>query len=863
MSGARLEIIVRETGGMERCGEMVTVSVPCARGAVKAGQPLSVSGPVGKEQPCQGRVLKLWPDGSVKWLLVDFAASAGAGEVAKYRLAAHEKGVPVSDQVQVLSGDDDWQVDTGKARFIVDAREFRPFKSVRIGGEELLRPGKSLCTLGLDGVPEAVALIDAVELEEAGPLRAVLRISGRFDQVPGAKARFFCRLHFFSGSSAVRIEYTLHNPGPARHGGGLWDLGDEGSLQFSSLRFSFCREGGGADIHCLPAPGILPLELPGGSRFSLYQESSGGKNWRSPVHRNRNGQVPMERCGYLAEADGKEIAAGARATPVLWEGTGGQGIALAVPTFWQEFPGEVAVADGALHFSPFPARFPEAHELQGGEQKTRLFWVDFSAKREGAARALNPLQAHAAPSLYLESGIFADLPGKDDLVDRFSGANGLFSKRESADEYGWRNFGDIHADHEAVYQADPGTFVSHYNNQYDFIAGLYRKFFATGDGGWRELAGDLSRHVRDIDLYHTDQDREEYNHGLFWHTDHHVDAGNSSHRSFSREHLKVKPAHLCGGGPGAEHCYTTGLMLHYFQTGNADFKDAVIALANWELSALAGPQTLLAAAKRGIGNLNYWRSAKGSGKLFPRYPLTRGTGNAVTACLDAFEVGGGRSFLDKSEELVRGALHPEDDIDARNLLDAEVAWSYTVLLAALAKFLDKKFEVGELDAGFSYGRAGLLAYAEWMLVNEYPYLDKPELLEYPNETWAAQDLRKSVVLYQAARYATSCRQRAAFAERARFYYDYSSRELEKHQSSRFSRPIVLILQNGWVGSRLTGAAMQPEACLGEAASSFTGASTPSITLSAVAARTATDLMAVLGRTSLARELAWLRARLSK
>lgn len=860
MSRTNFKILVRESAGVDRRGESVTVSVPCPRGAVAPDQTLSVSGPLDKEQPCQGRVLKAWPDGSAKWLLVDFAASVAAGEVAEYRLKVGGEITPVADPVQVRPGDDCWQVDTGKAVFLVDARLFRPFQAVRIGGEEVLRPGESVCRLSLDGEPGAAAAVDAVTLEQAGPLRAVLRIAGRFDHAPAAKARFSCRLHFFAGSSAVKIQYTIHNPTAARHRGGLWDLGDPGSLQFKSFRFSFCGNQAGAEIHCLVAPGETPLALPGHSDFSLYQESSGGTNWRSPVHRNSLGQVPMQRSGYLAEGDGQEIGAGLRATPVVWHGAGESGTALAVPSFWQEFPGEIAVAGGKLNFSPFPARFPDRHELQGGEQKTHQFWVDFATGREGLVWALNPLQAHAAPALYLESRIFPDLPGEDDLIDRFSSGKDLLGKRESADEYGWRNFGEIHADHESVYHKGPEHFVSHYNNQYDFIAGLYRKFFATGDTGWRDLASDLSGHVRDIDLYHTDQDREEYNHGLFWHTDHYVDAGNSSHRSFSRQHLQLKPPHLCGGGPGAEHCYTTGLTLHYFQTGNPDFKDAVISLASWELLALAGPQTLLAAVNRGVANLARWRSCKVSRQLFPRYPLTRGTGNAITACLDAFEVGGGRSFLDKSEELVRGSLHPQDDIAARDLLNAEVAWSYTVLLAALSKFLDKKSELGEYDAGFSHARASLLAYANWMLANDYPYLDKPELLEYPNETWAAQDLRKSVVLYNAARYASSTRQRAAFAQKAKFYYDYSLAELAKHKSSRFTRPVVLMLQNGWVGSRLTEPLPQEE-YPSELECRVAGASAPCISLAAVTGRMLADLAGVLGGTSISREWAWIRARL--
>ena len=45
----------------------------------------------------------------------------------------------------------------------------------------------------------------------------------------------------------------------------------------------------------------------------------------------------------------------------------------------------------------------------------------------------------------------------------------ILNRREIIDEYGWRNFGEIYADHEAVYHQGRGPFVSHYNNQYDLI----------------------------------------------------------------------------------------------------------------------------------------------------------------------------------------------------------------------------------------------------------------------------------------------------------------------------------------------------------------------------------------------------------
>ncbi len=517
----------------------------------------------------------------------------------------------------------------------------------------------------------------------------------------------------------------------------------------------------------------------------------------------------------------------------------------------------------------FPGCSPDLHELQGGEQKTTSIYLDFASSPEGLAWARSPLVAAPSPETCHNSGVFSDLPPlpgetSTDLVDQFVTADGLHKKREVVDEYGWRNFGDFYADHEAVYHKGDVLFVSHYNNQYDFSGGLYRKFLATGDMQWGELASDLARHVSDIDINHTDQDREEYNRGLFWHTDHYIDAGLSTHRSSSKEHLKIKDPRFCGGGPGAEHCYTTGLMYHYFLTGNPAFREAVIDLADWALRSLSGPKTFLAVLNKSLRYFKMLRSTgNGMRPVFPRYPLTRGTGNTLTACLDAYEVSGDRRYISEAEGLIRGALHPDDDIAARNLLDAEAAWSYNVLLQAIAKFLNKKIELEQFDAGYEYAKASLLAYAEWMLIHEYPYLEKPEILEYPNETWAAQDLRKSVIFNSAAHYCIPERVQA-FIQRSKYFFEAAATELAKHKSSSLTRPVALMLQNGWVGSRLytdTITRSIGEFGKGSEERPVMGQPTPYLTFGAVVARIASELLVASRQTSIKRELAWLKSRI--
>ena len=863
-------IILQESGGVDRNEEFVRIGIPFAEGELPGQTGLAIVNPQGAMQPVQAVILKRWNEGSVKWLLLDFTASVPANGSATYRLVYnHGRISPAPLAIHITPGSDTWIVDTGRATFSIDARRFRPFTSVTTGDRELLTAEGSGFVFNAVDADNPAPIIESIVVEADGPLRATLRIEGCFSNFTGPSPKFFSRLDFFAGSSRVTLEFTLRNPRPALHHGGLWDLGDAHSLFFRELALEFSFSGNTVDtIICSPEPNA-PLFHPAdiSERLTVYQESSGGNNWNSPIHRNRDGIVSLAFKGYEMRTGNHPLFKGRRAVPVVWCGTDTTGIAVVMPRFWQEFPKAIDVDGRSLLISLFPSSPPDVHELQGGEQKTTVVYLDFATTPAGLEWARVPLSVVAALEVYRHSGVIPDLPvsspddnGPRDLVDRFiSGPGDLLYKRESIDEFGWRNFGELFADHEAVYHRGEEAFISHYNNQYDICAGMYRKFLATGNPLWGDLAADLARHVLDIDIYHTTEDREEYNHGLFWHTDHYVAAGRATHRTFSAEQIGTRDPRVCGGGPGAEHCYTTGLLYHYFMTGNRDYQEAVIHLAQWCIVSLTGSQTVLASIKKAGRYVSLLRSTPaGARPAFPRYPLSRGTGNAITACLDAFEVGGGRFFLEQAEEFVRGAIHPADDISVRDLLNAEDSWSYTVFLVAVTKYIDKKSERGELDDSREYAIHCLLVYAEWMLRHEYPYLDKPEQLEFPNETWAAQDLRKSVIFHRAARHAAPDR-RDALLEKARFFFETTREELARHGTSRCTRPLALMFQNGWIGAQLDGQIMTSSAPSLQALSF--GRPIPQLGIQTVALRIGTDLWRSMLKSTPQHEIAWLNARL--
>ena len=144
-----------------------------------------------------------------------------------------------------------------------------------------------------------------------------------------------------------------------------------------------------------------------------------------------------------------------------------------------------------------------------------------------------------------------------------------------------------------------------------------------------------------------------------------------------------------------------------------------------------------------------------------------------------------------------------------NLLDAERRWSYTVFLQVLARYLDYRIELGLIDSHYAYGRAALLHYARWMVDHEYPYLEKPAILEYPTETWAAQDMRKCDVFLFAAGHACGD-DRRRFLEGAARFFEYSVSTLHELPTRTLARPLVLMLTNGYLHLSPDASAPRPE-----------------------------------------------------
>ncbi|MCA9116388.1 MAG: hypothetical protein KDA79_14985, partial [Planctomycetaceae bacterium] len=689
----------------------IQTGVPFAAGAVTADQcdRWFLYDATGRRLPTQCDVLSNWHDGSVHCMLVSGLLNLAACEPVELRFgsrASQPKPPPARDA-------DGLRIATDGGEYVVpensDVLLWYRLADGTVGGSWTLT-GTSSKGRDWSAAAESVCVL------RSGPVVTDVLLSGTVGHWSGI--RFEAQLSIFPRTSLIRLEITLHNPGRARHRGGFWDLGDPGSRFLKGFSLKYILPGQAANIRWVETCDGQVNET--ASHLDVYQDSSGGENWNSRNHVNREGRVPLSFRGYRVRTSSGEHT-GRRASPVVAVTAGDTTVACVLTDFWQKFPGSITVEGDELQVGLWPTRTSDLHELQAGEQYTRTVWFDMTGGGEEGIERLRwvhrPPVAVPLPATMADAGILPVGHGATSAAHEVSsevlqfvqaavdGEHSFFAKREVIDEFGWRNYGDLWADHEQAFYNGPHPVISHYNNQYDVLHSMLIQFVISGDEHWWNLADPLARHILDIDLYHTDRDKAAYNGGLFWHTDHYVECGMATHRTYSRG------TGCSGGGPGAAHNYSSGLLLYHWLTGDRRSRLAVIQLADWVLAMDCGDRHLLGLLS---SSPTGFASENGAGRC---------AANSIVALLNGWSLTGQPHFRDYAEQLIRRVSHPDEDLEQQNLSDAESRWSYTIFLHALADYL-RRCEQAEHDREtYHYAREVLLRYAMWMVKHERPYMD--------------------------------------------------------------------------------------------------------------------------------------------
>ena len=760
----------------------VWLGVPCPQGLYFLQPGIRILSDFGVMQSLAAKPCAFWPDGSVQWVKIVGTCSLQPGqqlhcyftEAPRQDIPTHDIPVrPTQTHLHIVGTQhQQWQIE----------RDCMLAWSCGVGASLSLHVNAEQDSVSLDNCyceyshisnatrPLVVEVVQRAELTLK--THKVLRLEAH------------SRVYLDSGD--ITLQLTVTNPAAANHPHGQWDLGDANSIDLQCIELLI----NAAHPHLLVQDKTFSSEQ---EAITLYQASSGKPQWQSPVHQDAMQQVTLPFQGYQVTQQGQLLCQGDHANPSVSVQPHGRKCYVTPEQFWQNFPGQVVVAPTHARISLLGADMAAPQELQPGEQKTRF--IRLSSTPYHVQQQLHT-RLHASWVQACKVFPFfepAQLGSKlHNLIQQGeNGENSFFTKRDRIDEYSWRHFGELYADHECALAPDVPLFVSHYNNQYDPIQGMLNQWLLTGKPRWFALADDLAKHVADIDVYHTQDDKPDYSGGLFWHTDHYVQAHTATHRTYSKHQPRgVYDGHAGGGGPGGQHCYTTGLLWHYWLTGYQPSKDALLSIADWITRYYEGDGTLLAVLM-GLKN----RHDPGLKNIISgRYPLDRGTGNYLQTLMDRYHLLQQQTDLDQCAQVIYNCISPDEDLKTRDFDNIEATWFYTVLLQAVCRFILLKERLQQNDATYAYAVTSLRHYARWMSRHEQNALDHADRLEFPNQTWTAQDLRKVCVLNFASRYLDEADAQAAL-NRAELILGRCEAWLSESDESNTTRVLCLMMQN--------------------------------------------------------------------
>ncbi|EWS79678.1 hypothetical protein BF93_10125 [Brachybacterium phenoliresistens] len=192
-----------------------TWGVPWPRGALAAEQEFSLTADDGADVPVQTWPLGYWPDGTLKWS--GHAISQSAPSAESYSLAPGTPAAPESE-VSVREEGGRVMVDTG-----VITAEFRSggrhvLTSITRGDTVIAKEGVLVGSSqnGIAGETTAAirtrtfqSAVESVTVEQNGPVRAVVKVTGTHGRDGTAWLPFTLRFSLFAGSDAVRLVHTF------------------------------------------------------------------------------------------------------------------------------------------------------------------------------------------------------------------------------------------------------------------------------------------------------------------------------------------------------------------------------------------------------------------------------------------------------------------------------------------------------------------------------------------------------------------------------------------------------------------------------------------------------------------------------
>ncbi|MFC2075564.1 hypothetical protein ACFLT7_00635 [candidate division KSB1 bacterium] len=548
-----------EPMGKARTNWPIRSGVPLPKGEVKSLSALRLLDPAGRSAPLQATRLAVWPDMSLKWVLLDFDADLDAGKGATYRLEYGKgvKGPTPAKKISIAETAGQIEVNTGELKFTVpksggrlidqvwldsngDGKYSEAEKTLESDGitgffqvvrSEDYRVGRS----DINGTTDSARLqVESAVVEIAGPLKAVICIRGHYLHQHLAPSPFTVRLYARSGRSSIRVSHTFVYTG-------------EPKVDFPAAI--------GLDIPLAGNPSAMDLTFGTDSGSASFRSGESGYDHGSLVQMSHLDYRVWKAAG---DRHGPNLIFQGQKSPG-WADLSTQafGLTVSMRHMWQEYPQEISLdgRTGRVKACFWPVHGPVMDLRRYGNQmfgtlgettffsrtgnfqseakatalsKTHECVLDFHSGKvqESAALAVsdwlnNPSIIYVTPEWYRDTRVLGyfhvldkdNFPRLEKTLSRY--IDFFLTSQEYWGWYSWLDYGDVGHMWGSKFQDGPdGQYEMRHEWDYDIgrwgwtntegMPGLWfhLQWMRTGDRRYFLAAEAEGRHSRDIDVFH-------------------------------------------------------------------------------------------------------------------------------------------------------------------------------------------------------------------------------------------------------------------------------------------------------------------------------------------------------------------------